>query len=64
MVTPGFTGTRYYRFAGGCASYRFELREEGRALVNEATLALSFISRDSLDAKLRKDSRGNPSLER
>jgi hypothetical protein len=64
LVTPGFTGTRYYRFAGGCASYRFELREEGRALVNEATLALSFISRDSLDAKLRKDSRGNLSLER
>jgi hypothetical protein len=59
VVTPGFTGTRYYRFAGGCAAYRFEFEEEGRALANEATLALSFISRDTLDAKLRDESNGN-----
>jgi hypothetical protein len=58
-VTPGFTGTRYYRFTGGCAAYRFELHEEGRALANEATLALSFIPREALDAKLRKDSHGH-----
>ena len=64
VVTPGFKGTRYYRFAGGCAAYRFELHEEGRALANEATLALSFISRETLDAKLRKDSKGNLSFER
>lgn len=62
VVTPGFKGTRYYRFAGGCTSYRFELGEEGRALANEATLALSFISRDTLDAKLRKDSHGHLSF--
>jgi hypothetical protein len=62
VVTPGFTGTRYYRFTGGCAAYRFELHEEGRALANEASLALSFISRDILDAKLRKDSHGRLSF--
>jgi hypothetical protein len=62
VVTPGFKGTRYYRFAGGCVAYRFELGEEGRALANEATLALSFISRDTLDAKLRKDSHGHLSF--
>ena len=61
-VTPGFTGTRYYRFAGGCAAYRFEFEEEGRALANEATLALSFISRDTLSEKLREDSNGRLSL--
>jgi hypothetical protein len=61
-VTPGFTGTRYYRFAGGCAVYRFEFQEEGRALANEATLALSFISRETLNEKLRKDSHGNLSF--
>jgi hypothetical protein len=61
-VTPGFVGTRYYTFAGGCAAYRFEFAEEGRALANEASLALSFISRDTLDAKLREDSSGNLSL--
>lgn len=62
VVTPGFKGTRYYRFPGGCTAYRFELGEEGRALANEATLALSFISRATLDAKLRKDSHGNLSF--
>ena len=62
VVTPGFRGTRYYRFAGGCTTYRFQLGEEGRALANEATLALSFISRDALDAKLRKDSHGHLSF--
>jgi hypothetical protein len=59
VVTPGFKSTRYYRFAGGCAAYRFELEDEGRALANELTFALSFISRETLDAKLRKDSHGN-----
>jgi hypothetical protein len=62
VVTPGFTGTRYYRFAGGCAAYRFEFEEEGRALANEATLAVSFISRDTLAAKLREESNGNLTL--
>jgi hypothetical protein len=62
VVTPGFKSTRYYRFAGGCAAYRFRLGEEGRALANQATLALSFISRDTLDAKLRKDSHGHLSF--
>ena len=61
-VTPGFAGTRYYTFVGGCVAYRFEFEEEGRALANEASLALSFISRATLDAKLRKDSGGNLSL--
>ena len=28
VVTPGFKGTRYYRFAGGCASYRFQLGQK------------------------------------
>jgi hypothetical protein len=61
-VTPGFVGTRYYTFAGGCVAYRFEFEEERRALANEASLALSFISRDTLDATLRKDSGGDLSL--
>ena len=61
-VTPGFVGTRYYTFSGGCVAYRFEFDEEGRALANEASLALSFIRRDVIDAKLRKDSNGRLSL--
>lgn len=62
VVTPGFTGTRYYRFAGGCAAYRFEFEEEGSALANEATLAVSFISRETLAEKVREESNGNLTL--
>jgi hypothetical protein len=61
-VTPGFVSTRYYTFNGGCAAYRFDLEKEGRALANEASLALSFIARDTIDAKLKKDSDGDLSL--
>jgi hypothetical protein len=61
-VKPGFAGTRYYTFSGGCAAYHFQFEEEGRALVNEASLALSFISRKTLDDKLREDSDGRDRL--
>jgi hypothetical protein len=61
-VTPRFVGTRYYTFKGGCVAYRFELDEEGRALANEASLALSFIRRQAIDAELRKDSDGRVGL--
>ena len=48
VVVPGFAGTRFYTFPGGCVSYRFRFQEEGRVLVNEATLALTFVSREKL----------------
>jgi hypothetical protein len=45
----GFTGTRFYLFKGGCVSYRFQFKTEERAgPIGEVTLALSFISRDTL----------------
>jgi hypothetical protein len=45
----GFTGTRFYLFNGGCVTYRFEFKTEERAgPIGEVTLALSFISRDTL----------------
>ncbi len=54
VVTPGFAGTRFYTFPGGCVSYRFRFHKEGRVLVNEASLALTFVSRDSLGADVRR----------
>ena len=54
VVTPGFAGTRFYTFPGGCVSYRFRFQKEGRVLVNEASLALTFVSRESLGADVRR----------
>jgi hypothetical protein len=61
-VTPGFAGVRYYTFAGGCVSYRFRFAKEGRVLVNEASLALTFIPRSTVAAELRRTSHGRESL--
>lgn len=50
-VTKGFAATRFYTFSGGCVSYRFRFEQASRALVNEASLALSFLPR--ADARRR-----------
>ena len=44
-----YAGTRYYVFEGGCVTYEFDFIGEGRtALANEASIALSFVTRDEL----------------
>jgi hypothetical protein len=49
----GFKGTRYYVFPGGCVEYRFTFQGKARAApVNEATLALGFVSRQALQDAL------------
>ena len=62
VVTPGFAGTRFYTFRGGCVTYRFRFQEEGRVLVNEASLALSFVPRESLAEEVRRLSDGRQRL--
>jgi hypothetical protein len=62
VVTPGFAGVRYYTFEGGCVSYRFRFAEEGRVLVNEASLALTFVSRSTVAEELRRKSKGRDRL--
>lgn len=53
-VRGGYEGARFYRFDGGCVVYQFHLGGEGRAVVvNEASLALGFVSRSRLDVELR-----------
>jgi len=61
-VRPGFLATRLYTFPGGCVTYRFELKEAGRALVNEASLAVTFVTRDEVAAEVRRLSGGDAEL--
>jgi hypothetical protein len=63
-LTKGYTGTRYYVFAGGCAQYRFALVGDTIAEpVNEASLALSFVSREQLGDRVRDESHGRLHLD-
>jgi hypothetical protein len=61
-VTPGFRASRYYTFPGGCITYRFQLSAEGRALVNEISLAVSSITRSHVNAEVRRFSGGRDHL--
>lgn len=61
-VGPGFEATRFYTFKGGCVSYIFRFESANRALVNEATLALSFITRQEVAAEVRRSSDGSSRL--
>lgn len=52
-VQPDFAATRFYTFEGGCVSYRFRFDAANRALVNEASLALSFLTRQELKGRIK-----------
>jgi hypothetical protein len=60
----GYTGTRYYLFAGGCVRYDFHLTGDARAVpVNEASLAVSFVARQQIRDDVRDDSDGRLHLD-
>jgi hypothetical protein len=60
----GFTGTRFYLFDGGCVTYQFCFRGEDRAEpIGEATLALSFVTRDEVRRRVREDTGGRAELD-
>jgi hypothetical protein len=44
---------RNYTFPGGCATYEFRLPRRAAAMVDEASLALSFLTRSDIDARDR-----------
>jgi hypothetical protein len=49
-------GTDFYTFAGGCVTYSFELRGEGKgALHAEARSALGFTPRSSVEASIESE---------
>lgn len=58
-VVDGFQAVRSYSFDGGCISYRFDFDRQGRALVNEVSVAIGFIDRSALDALIRERSGGD-----
>jgi hypothetical protein len=62
VVTPGFAGRRFYTFPGGCVHYEFRFQAEGRVLVNEASLALTFVSREKLAEDVQRLSDGRKRL--
>jgi hypothetical protein len=52
-VAAGFRGTRAYRFDGGCVTYRFDVRSaRAGALVDEASLAVGFLTRAEIHARM------------
>ncbi len=61
-VKGGFASTRFYTFEGGCVTYSFRFRSANRALVNEASLAISFLTRDALRAEVERVGEGRVKL--
>ena len=50
-----YVGRRYYTFEGGCVTYLFDFRGEGRTtLANEATLALGFFERERVSERVNE----------
>jgi hypothetical protein len=63
-VSAGYAGQRYYVYPGGCTTYHFNLRGSSSAQpVNEASLAISFVSRDTIRAAVRRDSHDRLELD-
>jgi hypothetical protein len=63
-VTDGFTGSRFYVAPGGCVTYDFNLQGSSLAIpVNEASLAMGFVPRDAVRAKVLRDSEGELTLD-
>ena len=54
-VSDGYGGERNYTFAGGCVTYRFDLRGSTRAEpVATISESLAFLSRQKLDEMVRQ----------
>ena len=63
-VTGGFRGTRAYVFDGGCATLDFRFETEASAvLVNEASLAVGFVSRADVDQAVQDITDGREHLD-
>jgi hypothetical protein len=58
-VVSGFKAIRSYSFDGGCITYRFDFAQQGRALVNEVSVAIGFIDRAAVAALVGDRSGGD-----
>jgi len=63
-VGAGYVGNRYYVFPGGCVTYSFRFSKEERAApIGDATLGLSFVSRESVRELVRTSTGGRAELD-
>ncbi len=52
-VDDGFRGLRSYQYAGGCTTFLFDIESErASGLVDEASLAIGFLSRADVRARM------------
>jgi hypothetical protein len=58
-VVDGFKAIRSYSFDGGCITYRFDFDRQGRALVNEVSVAIGFMDREAVATLVRERSGGD-----
>jgi hypothetical protein len=58
-VVDDFQAVRSYSFDGGCITYRFDFDRQGRALVNEVSVAIGFLDRTAVDALVQERSGGD-----
>ena len=58
-VVNEFKAVRSYEFDGGCITYEFDFDRQGRALVNEVSVAIGFMDRSTVDALVRERSGGD-----
>lgn len=57
-LVEGYTGTRAYRFDGGCVVYRLEFEGEGAKFINDVRTALGWTTRTALAADVFRRSGG------
>jgi hypothetical protein len=58
-VVDSFKAVRSYSFDGGCITYRFDFDQQGRALVNEVSVAIGFMNRAAVAALVEERSGGD-----
>jgi hypothetical protein len=58
-VVDGFKAVRSYSFDGGCITYRFDFDRQGRALVNEVSVAIGFMDRSAVASLVAERSGGD-----
>jgi hypothetical protein len=61
-VDAGLRGVRFYVFPGGCVTYQFRFKQRGQALVNEASVAVGFVTRSQVDDRVREETGGRSHL--
>ena len=63
-VTPAYVGERLYVYEGGCTTLRFALSGQDQVqAVGESSLALGFVTRDSVRTLVRDRTEGRFELD-